>query len=136
MEALLRKVKLAQYYYDRYPRQLSGGEKQRIGIARAIACQPNLIICDEPVSALDVSVQASVLNLLNEIKDEFGSTFIFIAHDLSVVRFISDFIAVMYLGQIVEFGSVEDIYPRRIILIQKPCCLPFPYRIRMPEGEW
>jgi peptide/nickel transport system ATP-binding protein len=111
VERLLKSVKLAAYYYDRYPRQLSGGEKQRIGIARALASRPSMVICDEPVSALDVSVQAAVLNLLNEIKEELGSTMIFIAHDLSVVRFISDFIAVMYLGQIVEFGPVKSIYP-------------------------
>lgn len=111
VERLLHSVKLAAYYYDRYPRQLSGGEKQRIGIARALASQPSMVICDEPVSALDVSVQAAVLNLINEIKEELGSTMIFIAHDLSVVRFISDFIAVMYLGQVVEFGPVNSIYP-------------------------
>jgi peptide/nickel transport system ATP-binding protein len=111
VERLLRSVKLANYYYDRFPRQLSGGEKQRVGIARALASRPDLVICDEPVSALDVSVQAAVLNLMNEIKMEFGSTLIFIAHDLSVVRFISDYIAVMYLGQVVEFGPVDRIYP-------------------------
>lgn len=111
VERLLRSVKLGAYYYNRFPRQLSGGEKQRIGIARALASQPSMVICDEPVSALDVSVQAAVLNLLNEIKEELGTTMIFIAHDLSVVRFISDFIAVMYLGQIVEFGPVSAIYP-------------------------
>jgi peptide/nickel transport system ATP-binding protein len=110
VERILRAVKLDHYYYDRLPRQLSGGEKQRVGIARALASRPNLIICDEPVSALDVSVQAAVLNLLNDVKDEFASTLVFIAHDLSVVRFISDAIAVMYLGKIVEYGPVDLIY--------------------------
>jgi peptide/nickel transport system ATP-binding protein len=107
---LLGMMRLGQRYYDRLPRQLSGGEKQRVGIARAIAGQPELVLCDEPVSALDVSVQAAVLNLLLEIQKEMGTTLIFIAHDLSVVRFFCDHIAVMYLGQIAEFGPADAIY--------------------------
>jgi peptide/nickel transport system ATP-binding protein len=107
---LLRAVKLDTHYYNRLPRQLSGGEKQRVGIARAFAGRPDLVLCDEPVSALDVSVQAAVLNLLLEIQQEYGTSMIFIAHDLSVVRFFSDLIAVMYLGEIVEVGPAEAIY--------------------------
>ena len=107
---LLRAVRLGQNYLDRLPRQLSGGEKQRVGIARALASRPDLILCDEPVSALDVSVQAAVLNLLLELQHEYDTTMLFIAHDLSVVRFFSDNVAVMYLGQIMEIGPAEAIY--------------------------
>jgi len=107
---LLNAMRLGENYYDRLPRQLSGGEKQRVGIARALASHPDLILCDEPVSALDVSVQAAILNLLLEIQQEFNTTMVFIAHDLSVVRFFSDQVAVMYLGQIMEIGPAEDIY--------------------------
>ncbi len=107
---LLEMMKLGERYYDRYPRQLSGGEKQRVGIARAIAGRPGLVLCDEPVSALDVSVQAAVLNLLLEIQHKMGATLAFIAHDLSVVRFFCDQIAVMYLGQVVEYGPADAIY--------------------------
>jgi peptide/nickel transport system ATP-binding protein len=107
---LLQAMRLGENYYDRLPRQLSGGEKQRVGIARALASHPDLVLCDEPVSALDVSVQAAILNLLLEIQQEYGTTMIFIAHDLSVVRFFSDYVGVMYLGQMMEIGPAEAIY--------------------------
>ncbi len=107
---LLEAMRLGANYYDRLPRQLSGGEKQRVGIARALASRPELVLCDEPVSALDVSVQAAILNLLLEVQQELNTTLIFIAHDLSVVRFFSDFVAVMYLGQVMEVGAAEAIY--------------------------
>ncbi|MBQ2688222.1 MAG: dipeptide ABC transporter ATP-binding protein [Clostridia bacterium] len=107
---LMEKCGLRDYYYERYPHEFSGGQRQRICIARALSVNPELVICDEPVSALDVSIQAQIINLLKKLQQEMNLTYVFISHDLSVVKFISDKIGVMYLGSMVEFGTKEDIF--------------------------
>lgn len=107
---LMEKCGLRDYYYERYPHEFSGGQRQRICIARALSVNPKLVICDEPVSALDVSIQAQIINLLKELQRSMNLTYLFISHDLSVVKFISDKIGVMYLGSMVEFGTKEEIF--------------------------
>jgi ABC-type oligopeptide transport system ATPase subunit len=135
---LMGKVGLSADYIHRYPHEFSGGQRQRIGIARALATNPKIVIADEPVSALDVSIQAQVVNLMQDLQQEFGLSYLFIAHDLSVVRHISDRIAVMYKGKIVEIGDAEGIYQHpthaysRALLAAVPRPDPDRRRVRTP----
>ena len=110
VQDLLKLVGLNPYFVNRYPHEFSGGQRQRIGVARALALDPDFIVCDEPISALDVSIQAQVVNLLEKLQDELGLTYLFIAHDLSMVRHISDRVSVMYLGKMVELATREELY--------------------------
>ena len=124
---LMEKCGLRDYYYERYPHEFSGGQRQRICIARALSVNPSLVVCDEPVSALDVSIQAQIINLLKKLQQDMNLTYVFISHDLSVVKFISDKIGVMYLGSMMEFGTKKDIFENPLHPYTKALFSAIPY---------